>query len=89
MAWVAFDRALRSVDLMQNDAARPPDATLAHWRALRDEIHEEVCERGFDPELNSFVQSYGSKALDASLLLIAHMASCPRTTRGWSAPSRR
>jgi GH15 family glucan-1,4-alpha-glucosidase len=64
MAWVAFDRAVRTVEEQGLDG--PAD----DWRALRDRIHAEVCERGFDEELNSFVQSYGSKELDASLLLL-------------------
>ena len=46
------------------------DGPVDHWRALRDEIHAEVCERGFDESLGSFVQSYGSRELDASLLLV-------------------
>jgi GH15 family glucan-1,4-alpha-glucosidase len=64
MAWVAVDRAIRTVEDFGMDA--PVD----RWRALRDEIHAEVCERGFDPERGTFTQSYGSRALDASLLLI-------------------
>jgi GH15 family glucan-1,4-alpha-glucosidase len=47
------------------------EAPLDHWREIRDTIHQQVCERGFDPAQNSFVQSYGAKELDASLLLIA------------------
>jgi GH15 family glucan-1,4-alpha-glucosidase len=64
MAWVAFDRAVRSVE---TQGAPGP---VERWRGLRDRIHAEVCERGFDVELNSFTQSYGSRDLDASLLLI-------------------
>ncbi|WP_375463079.1 glycoside hydrolase family 15 protein [uncultured Methylobacterium sp.] len=71
MAWVAFDRAIRSY----TDA---PDAPVERWIEIRDAIHAQVCEKGFDAELNSFVQSYGSKALDASLLLIAHMGFLPQ-----------
>jgi GH15 family glucan-1,4-alpha-glucosidase len=64
MAWVAFDRAANElVAEGSNDQAR-------RWRALADEIHAEVCARGFDRDLNSFVQAYGSRRLDASLLLI-------------------
>ena len=60
MAWVMFDRAANDVEA---------DADLRRqWREIADEIHAEVCERGFDSNLNSFVQSYGSKRLDASLL---------------------
>ena len=65
MAWVAFDRMIRAVEDFGLDGP------VAHWREIRDAIHRQVCERGFDPEQNSFVQSYGSKSLDASLLLIA------------------
>ncbi len=64
MAWVAFDRGLRLVDELGRTG---PDGD---WRRLRDEIGAEVLERGFDDELGSFVQSYGSKELDASLLTI-------------------
>jgi GH15 family glucan-1,4-alpha-glucosidase len=71
MAWVAFDRAVSSVaaDGLNEEAGR--------WREIADEIHAEVCERGFDPELNSFVQAYGSKRLDASLLLIPLVGFLP------------
>jgi GH15 family glucan-1,4-alpha-glucosidase len=64
MAWVAFDRAVRTVE--QHGLDGPVD----RWRDLRDEIHREVCERGFDSGLGSFTQSYGSTELDASLLLL-------------------
>jgi GH15 family glucan-1,4-alpha-glucosidase len=64
MAWVAFDRAVRAVE--EHDLDGPADK----WRELRERVHAEVCERGFDDELDSFVQSYGSKELDASLLLL-------------------
>ena len=62
MAWVAFDRAADDVGVK---AFHEPGQ---RWRAIADEIHAEVCERGFDRELDSFVQAYGSKRLDASLL---------------------
>jgi GH15 family glucan-1,4-alpha-glucosidase len=71
MAWVAFDRAVRSATEFGLDA--PVD----RWREVRDAIHAQVCERGFDPELGSFVQSYGSKALDASLLQIPLVGFLP------------
>jgi len=71
MAWVAFDRAVRSVEEQGLDG--PAD----DWRVLRDRIHAEVCERGFDEELNSFVQSYGSKELDASLLVLPLVGYLP------------
>jgi GH15 family glucan-1,4-alpha-glucosidase len=75
MAWVAFDRAVRSVE--EQDVEGPVD----RWRALRDEIHASVCEHGFDEELGSFVQSYGSKELDASLLLIPLVGFLPASDR--------
>ena len=71
MAWVAFDRAVRSVE----EHASPGRGD--HWRAVRDEIHADVCARGFDGELGSFVQAYGSKELDASLLLIPLVGFLP------------
>jgi GH15 family glucan-1,4-alpha-glucosidase len=71
MAWVAFDRAVRSVE------EHAVDGPVEHWRALRDEIHADVCAQGFDEELGSFVQSYGSKELDASLLLIPLVGFLP------------
>jgi GH15 family glucan-1,4-alpha-glucosidase len=72
MAWVAFDRAV----MLARDGILPKESS-DHWRRLRDEIHEEVCERGFDPELNSFTQYYGSKLLDASLLMLAPVGFLP------------
>ncbi|MBY0299899.1 MAG: glycoside hydrolase family 15 protein [Methylobacterium sp.] len=76
MAWVAFDRAIRYYDKHSRNGAR--DATVSRWRAVRAEIHREVCEKGFDPDLNSFVQAYGSRHLDASLLLMAHVGFLPQ-----------
>jgi GH15 family glucan-1,4-alpha-glucosidase len=71
MAWVAFDRAVRSVE------TQGLDGPLEKWRSLRDTIHEEVCDRGFDAELGSFTQSYDSKELDASLLMIPLVGFLP------------
>jgi len=64
MAWVAFDRALKSAEKfgLQGD--------LNRWREVRDRIHREICQKGFDRQLGSFTQSYGSKEPDASLLLM-------------------
>jgi GH15 family glucan-1,4-alpha-glucosidase len=71
MAWVAFDRSAVAFAVEgSGDEAR-------RWRAVADEIHAEVCERGFDRELNSFVQAYGSKRLDASLLLMSLVGFLP------------
>ena len=64
MAWVAMDRGVKAVEQF----GRPGDAD--RWRQVRDEIHAEVLERGYDEELGSFVQSYDSKRVDASLLTI-------------------
>ena len=71
MAWVAYDRALASAE------AFSLDGPLNHWRALRQQIHTEICEKGFDPELGSFVQAYGAKQLDASLLLVSAVGFLP------------
>jgi GH15 family glucan-1,4-alpha-glucosidase len=71
MAWVAFDRGVKAVE----DFGR--SGPVERWREIRDEICSEVCERAFDPELNSFTQSYGSKRLDASLLVIPLVGFLP------------
>jgi GH15 family glucan-1,4-alpha-glucosidase len=71
MAWVAVDRTIKLVE--SGDAHGP----LEKWRELRDDIHRDVCEKGYDPERNTFTQSYGSKELDASLLLIPQMGFLP------------
>ena len=71
MAWVAFDRAVRSVEEFGLNGP------AEQWGALRDRIHAEVCRNGFDAELNSFVQSYGSRELDASLLLLPLVGFLP------------
>jgi GH15 family glucan-1,4-alpha-glucosidase len=64
MAWLAFDRLIASAE--QFGLAAP----LERWRAIREEIHEEVCRNGYDAERGTFVQYYGSKAVDASLVMI-------------------
>ena len=75
MAWVAFDRAIRSIEEFGLDGP------LDRWRAIRDTIHQQVCDRGFDASQNSFVQSYGATALDASLLLIPMVGFLPAQDR--------
>jgi GH15 family glucan-1,4-alpha-glucosidase len=65
MAWVAFDRAVRSAEQFGLDGP------VERWRELREQIHAEVCERAFDPSQNAFTQSYDSRLADASTLLIA------------------
>jgi GH15 family glucan-1,4-alpha-glucosidase len=71
MTWVAFDRGIKSAETFGLKAP------LEKWRALRDAIHHDVCRRGFDPELNAFVESYGSKMLDASILLLPSVGFLP------------
>jgi GH15 family glucan-1,4-alpha-glucosidase len=71
MTWVAFDRAIRSAESF--GLAGPVD----RWRELRQAIHSEICSRGFDTELGSFVRSYGSKNVDASLLLVPAVGFLP------------
>ncbi|MEW1697726.1 MULTISPECIES: glycoside hydrolase family 15 protein [unclassified Streptomyces] len=72
MAWVAADRAVRTLEA---DPSLPGDA--GRWRAMRDEIHEQVCARGYDPVRNTFTQSYGSAELDAATLLIPQVGFLP------------
>ncbi len=64
MAWVALDRAVRSIE------RKEMDGPLAEWKELRSKIHAGVCKQGFDQQLASFVQHYGAKDLDASVLLL-------------------
>ncbi|MYT53809.1 glycoside hydrolase family 15 protein [Streptomyces sp. SID7815] len=71
MAWVAVDRTIKLIEA--GDAEGP----LERWHQLREDIHRDVCERGYDPERNTFTQSYGSRELDASLLLIPQMGFLP------------
>jgi GH15 family glucan-1,4-alpha-glucosidase len=73
MAWVAFDRAIRSAETFGLEGP------LDEWRALRDTICDEVCERGFDKKLGTFVQAYGSDQLDANLLLLPSVGFLPVT----------
>ena len=71
MAWVAFDRAIKATERFGLHG--PVD----QWRAVRRAIHDDVCTRGFDRRLGSFVQSYGSAELDASLLLLPTVGFLP------------
>jgi GH15 family glucan-1,4-alpha-glucosidase len=71
MAWLAVDRAIRSAEEFGLEAP------LDEWREWRQQIHDEVCAKGFDAKRNSFVQSYGSKNLDAGLLMIAIVGFLP------------
>ncbi|MHB8670980.1 MAG: glycoside hydrolase family 15 protein [Acidimicrobiales bacterium] len=73
MAWVAVDRAVRAVEQfgLEGPAER--------WRPLREAIHEEVCREGFDARRGTFTQYYGSRALDASLLMVPLVGFLPGT----------
>jgi len=71
MAWVAFDRGIRDAEA---HGLRGP---VERWRAVRDTIHQTVCRDGFDAGLGSFVQSFGSDKLDATLLLIPFVGFLP------------
>ncbi|CAN5302812.1 glycoside hydrolase family 15 protein [soil metagenome] len=71
MAWVAMDRAVKTAE------HSGLEAPLERWRFVRDAIHEQVCRDGFDASINSFVQSYGTKCLDASLLMIPLVGFLP------------
>jgi GH15 family glucan-1,4-alpha-glucosidase len=73
MAWVALDRGIRAAEAF---GLKGP---LDRWRALRQHIHREVCERGFNRTIGSFVQSYDSRDLDASLLLLPTVGFLPPT----------
>jgi GH15 family glucan-1,4-alpha-glucosidase len=71
MAWVAVDRAITAAERFGLDGS------VERWRALRTEIHDEVCRRGFDPARNTFVEAYGSRELDAALLMIPLVGFLP------------
>jgi len=71
MAWVAFDRMIKDVEAF--GLAGP----IERWRQVRDAIHAQVCTEGYDAQRNTFVQSYGSRDLDASLLLMPQVGFLP------------
>ncbi|MGV2289508.1 glycoside hydrolase family 15 protein [Trinickia sp. YCB016] len=71
MAWVAFDRAIRSAEKF--DLPAP----LEHWRAVREQIHADVCAKAWNPACNAFTQAYGSDDLDASTLLMPLLGFLP------------
>jgi GH15 family glucan-1,4-alpha-glucosidase len=75
MTWVAFDRAVHAASRLGCEAP------VERWTQIRDTIHSEVCAKGFDEELGSFVQVYGSKNLDASLLLLLLVGFLPPDDR--------
>ncbi|GDY41829.1 glucoamylase [Streptomyces antimycoticus] len=74
MAWVAADRAVRAME-----AAPELSGDVNRWRDMRDAVHREVCEKGYDPERSTFTQSYGSSELDAATLLIPRVGFLPAT----------
>ena len=71
MTWVAFDRGIKSAETFGFKAP------LLHWQALRESIHRDVCNNGFDADDHTFVESYGSKLLDASVLLLPAVGFLP------------
>ncbi|HEX2196192.1 MAG TPA: glycoside hydrolase family 15 protein [Actinomycetota bacterium] len=71
MAWVAFDRAVKAVERLGLDGPRD------RWAGIRDEIHREVCDKGYNPAVGAFTQFYGSDLLDASLLMVPLVGFLP------------
>ena len=71
MCWVAFDRAIKSCE--QFDL----DGPVERWRSIRETIFQEICSRGYNADLNAFVQSYGSEALDAAILVMPQVGFLP------------
>ncbi|MGA8113725.1 MAG: glycoside hydrolase family 15 protein [Actinocatenispora sp.] len=71
MVWVALDRMVQAVEV----SGLPGDVT--EWRKLRDQVHAEVCDKGWDPEIGAFTQYYGSKTLDAAVLLMPNVGFLP------------
>jgi GH15 family glucan-1,4-alpha-glucosidase len=72
MAWVAFDRAVRALSEF-GQGTEAEQRLVSHLSALRERIHGEICERGFNHRIGAFTQSYGSTELDASVLVIPHV----------------
>ena len=73
MTWVAFDRAVKLAELCKCLG----DENIERWKKIRDQIHREVCERGYNTEKKAFTQFYGSDALDASLLMMIRVGFLP------------
>jgi glucoamylase len=73
MTWVAFDRAVRSVE------EHGMEGPVEHWRELRDQVHAEICAKGWNEELGAFTQYYGGTELDASLLVMPTVGFLPGT----------
>jgi GH15 family glucan-1,4-alpha-glucosidase len=74
LSWVAFDRAIAIVEHARDAGI---DGPVDRWRAARDEIHEQVCARGYNAKIGAFVQSYDSDRLDASVLMIPLVGFLP------------
>jgi GH15 family glucan-1,4-alpha-glucosidase len=74
MAWVAFDRMIK---MAASGLTYVSESTIRRWRAIRDEIHAQVCEKGYDPNRGTFTQYYGSDSLDAAVLMIAEVGFLP------------
>src|SRR5207245_11762232 len=77
MAWVAFDRAVKLVE----ECGCTATGNVGRWKKIRDQIHAEVCARGFSPNKKAFTQYYGSDALDASLLMMPLAGFLPFTDK--------
>jgi GH15 family glucan-1,4-alpha-glucosidase len=73
MAWVAFDRAVK----MSEDCDCPAAEHVERWRGIRDEIHRQVCERGYNAKKKAFTQVYGAEELDGSLLMMPLIGFLP------------
>jgi len=71
MAWVAFDRAVKTIEISR------VEGPIERWRAIRDQIHAEVCARSFDPTLQAFTQAYDSKHLDCAVLMMPQVGFLP------------
>lgn len=73
MAWLAFDRAVKMVE----ECGCGATDSVERWRTVRDKIHAQVCERGYNAKVKAFTQYYGSDELDASVLMMAHIEFLP------------
>jgi GH15 family glucan-1,4-alpha-glucosidase len=71
MAWVAFDRSIKAVEQFGLEGP------VTQWRALRRKIHDEVCRNSYNTDIGAFAQSYGSRELDASVLLMPLVGFLP------------
>ena len=71
MAWVGFDRTIKNAEKFGLEG------NVQAWREIRSKIHQEICHQGWDPQVGSFTQAYGSKELDASLLLVPIVGFLP------------